>query len=265
MTDKKHSNDKVTQTNVEDRRKAVKNILAGSGVVAGAATSSQWAKPVVDSVLLPAHAQTSDMIVLAGNAGVTPRLASQDKIESKAESVLDFFIGTANAQAEPSLAGACLTMTVTGSAFSLAVEFASAPTVQLSGTISGTSITGSGSGISVTGTVNLGSTPVMASGTISNSQAAFDYTLDSNQTDCTPIAEQTTTTTSAPTTMAPTTTMAAPTTMMPTTTMMPPTTPPQPMTTIPPQTTIPMMTTIPPMTTIPSPPSSPPTTMAPNG
>lgn len=51
MTDKKSS---------ESRRKLLKSIAAGSGaIVAGKSLSESWSRPVVDSVLLPAHAQTS--------------------------------------------------------------------------------------------------------------------------------------------------------------------------------------------------------------
>ena len=51
MTDKKSS---------ESRRKLLKSIAAGSGViVAGKSLPESWSRPVVDSVLLPAHAETS--------------------------------------------------------------------------------------------------------------------------------------------------------------------------------------------------------------
>jgi hypothetical protein len=51
MTDKKSS---------ESRRKLLKSIAAGSGaIVAGKSLPESWSRPVVDSVLLPAHAQTS--------------------------------------------------------------------------------------------------------------------------------------------------------------------------------------------------------------
>ena len=51
MTDKK-SND--------SRRKLLKSIAAGSGaVVAGKSLPESWSKPVVDSMLLPAHATTT--------------------------------------------------------------------------------------------------------------------------------------------------------------------------------------------------------------
>ena len=51
MTDKKSS---------ESRRNLLKSIAAGSGViVAGKSLPESWSRPVVDSVMLPAHAQTS--------------------------------------------------------------------------------------------------------------------------------------------------------------------------------------------------------------
>jgi hypothetical protein len=42
------------------RRKVLKNMMAAGGVVtAGKALPERWTKPVLDSVMLPAHAQTS--------------------------------------------------------------------------------------------------------------------------------------------------------------------------------------------------------------
>lgn len=45
---------------VEGRRKALQRLLVGGGI-AGASTQmpDKWTKPLVDSVLVPAHAQTS--------------------------------------------------------------------------------------------------------------------------------------------------------------------------------------------------------------
>lgn len=44
----------------ESRRKLLKSLAAGSGVViAGKSLPASWSRPVVDSVMLPAHAQTS--------------------------------------------------------------------------------------------------------------------------------------------------------------------------------------------------------------
>lgn len=47
----------------ESRRKLIKSIAAGSGaIVAGKNLPESWTKPVVDSVMLPAHAQTSQLV-----------------------------------------------------------------------------------------------------------------------------------------------------------------------------------------------------------
>ncbi len=44
----------------ESRRKLLKSIAAGSGaVVAGKSLPESWSKPIVDSVMLPAHAATT--------------------------------------------------------------------------------------------------------------------------------------------------------------------------------------------------------------
>ena len=68
MTDKKSS---------ESRRKLLKSIAAGRGaIVAGKSLPENWTKPVVDSVLLPAHAQTSGctitMVVLDAAGALVP-------------------------------------------------------------------------------------------------------------------------------------------------------------------------------------------------
>ena len=45
----------------DSRRKLLKSIAAGSGaVVAGKSLPESWSKPFVDSVVLPAHATTTD-------------------------------------------------------------------------------------------------------------------------------------------------------------------------------------------------------------
>ena len=44
----------------DSRRKLLKSIAVGTGaVVAGKSLPDSWSRPVVDSVLLPAHAATS--------------------------------------------------------------------------------------------------------------------------------------------------------------------------------------------------------------
>ncbi|MFH1152184.1 MAG: hypothetical protein V1793_00055 [Pseudomonadota bacterium] len=51
------------QNQLESRRKVLRKLLIGGGVVAGAGLlPDKWTKPVVDFVVVPAHAQTSGHI-----------------------------------------------------------------------------------------------------------------------------------------------------------------------------------------------------------
>ncbi|MEO0368510.1 MAG: hypothetical protein AAF197_06950 [Pseudomonadota bacterium] len=204
-----------------DRRRAVKNILAGSGVAAGAAASGNWVKPAVNAVITPAHAQTSNVITIVGNAAVgVPRVASAQGA-SENGGVLDMFINSANANTfHPSLDGSCLTMSIdiVNLTVSLLVEYLSQPSTTVTGTIDAMgNISGSdmASGISFTGTADTGAQT--ASGTISNSVSTYSFSLDGTTTACSP--------------SAPTDTTAAPTTMYPTTTYYSTTTTPYPTTT----------------------------------
>ena len=57
---KKQTSDHGDSSNSEDRRSKLKQILTGGGVIAGgAAIPNQWSRAVVESVVLPAHAQTT--------------------------------------------------------------------------------------------------------------------------------------------------------------------------------------------------------------
>jgi hypothetical protein len=57
---KNKSNSQGQNMSDKSRRKLLKSIAAGSGaIVAGKSLPETWSRPVVDSVMLPAHAQTS--------------------------------------------------------------------------------------------------------------------------------------------------------------------------------------------------------------
>jgi hypothetical protein len=57
----------------KSRRKLLKSLAAGSGaIVAGKSLPENWTKPVVDSVMLPAHAQTSAPLLVLPSRYVTP-------------------------------------------------------------------------------------------------------------------------------------------------------------------------------------------------
>ncbi len=61
---KTHNNDQNSTLNVDDvkcnRRRLMSLMLLGSGVLIS--SNRQWSKPLVDMVILPAHAQTSAMM-----------------------------------------------------------------------------------------------------------------------------------------------------------------------------------------------------------
>lgn len=91
---------------LERRRRAVRNILAGAGVVTGSqALSSTWTRPVIESVVLPAHAQTTD-IVLGGAIG--GGIGAADGSDA---GILEHLIRPAHAAP---LIGGCIRLTVVG-------------------------------------------------------------------------------------------------------------------------------------------------------
>lgn len=87
MSDKKEQN-----TQVQSRRQLLKATVAGTGaVVAGKSLPEQWSRPLVDSVTLPAHAETSARAV---GAPLLLSLAAAD------DTLIDNLIPTAHAQQE---------------------------------------------------------------------------------------------------------------------------------------------------------------------
>lgn len=63
-SEKKETVDQVNN----DRRKVVRNLLTGAGVTAGvgAVANTAWMEPVINTVMLPAHAQTSMVATASG-------------------------------------------------------------------------------------------------------------------------------------------------------------------------------------------------------
>lgn len=74
-----NENQQSITRNKQSRRKMLKSIAAGSGaVVAGASLPDQWAKPMVDSVLLPAHANASGPASCAVGGSILATYIGQD-------------------------------------------------------------------------------------------------------------------------------------------------------------------------------------------
>jgi len=89
MTDKKSS---------ESRRKLLKSIAAGSGaVIAGKSLPESWTRPVVNSVMLPAHAQTSGLRTYFGEARIIEVQSAISDRENMLASVAGKLINDAHA------------------------------------------------------------------------------------------------------------------------------------------------------------------------
>ena len=83
------------------RRKLLKTAAASSGLaVAATALPANWTKPVVDSILLPAHAQTSGAVVggVYTTASITFASAPKKNKSGVQYALLDTLISPANAQ-----------------------------------------------------------------------------------------------------------------------------------------------------------------------
>ncbi len=71
----------------DSRRKALKSIAAGTGaVVAGKSLPESWAKPIVDSVILPAHALISDPALTSSPSECNDELTITEEIHSCSDS-----------------------------------------------------------------------------------------------------------------------------------------------------------------------------------
>ena len=106
--DTTHENQLDEKQGVENsRRRAVRNLLAGTGVVATGAqlAPTSWLRPVVNTVVLPAHAQTSMVTTndsISGTVG-TPIVLN----------LLDYFISPSYAELENDLVGGCVSFDIT--------------------------------------------------------------------------------------------------------------------------------------------------------
>jgi hypothetical protein len=90
----------------KSRRRLIQVLATGGAVVTANSVPKQWARPVVDAVTLPAHAQTSGEITLGNNGNVFV-INTQDQEQAEAMlasgntsswgEVLDLFVAEAEA------------------------------------------------------------------------------------------------------------------------------------------------------------------------
>lgn len=102
------------------RRSTLKTLLVGGGTLTLGALPSKWTKPVVDSVILPVHAQTTETEPPPTETGPAPNgisvPATSLPLESgRAPRLLDYVIPSARASAPSIPAGfLCIESTETG-------------------------------------------------------------------------------------------------------------------------------------------------------
>ena len=108
------------------RRNLLKSVVAGGGAVTVAkALPDQWARPVVDAVMLPTHAQTS-MRSLGGfvASGTVVMVGTEQNVAEQgfSEELLEFFTPAAQAGKDFAIRNMALTANDVGDSF-LCAEF----------------------------------------------------------------------------------------------------------------------------------------------
>ncbi|MBL4672724.1 MAG: hypothetical protein JKX81_10740 [Arenicella sp.] len=202
------------------RRTVLRNTLIGGGaVISTSFVPDKWKKPLLDSVILPSHAQTStSLIVMGGGSGIS--ITKADNNGFGVDDILDVFIGQAYADVATSLNGGCLLLTIEGSVATVSLTLNDNQVDTKTGTVDGTAVSVSGlhSGYTVTANLDSASTPTSATGSVSGFGETGAFAVSSADPVCAPVATTTpvpTTTPSVTTTPVPTTTPAVTTTLPP--------------------------------------------------
>lgn len=165
---KRVRNTTSSDESVEKRRSAVRKILAAGSVTAGAGAAT-WKTPLVESVILPAHAQTSNPGSGSDDEGGqgNQSVAISGQIGSpETTGLLDLFLRSAYA-AEDDLVGGCIEIMVDGSSVTVTVTLNNGDSDTKSGTLTdcGFSVANV-NGYTVTGTVDDANNPTTADGTV---------------------------------------------------------------------------------------------------
>lgn len=120
-----------SESRSEQRRSAVKKILAASSVATGAGLHS-WKTPLVETVVLPAHAQTTG----PGNGNQEAVLSGQIG-DGGSAGLLDLFMSPAYAQNGSDLVGGCIEITVLGVTITVTVTLNTSVSDTKSGVLDG--------------------------------------------------------------------------------------------------------------------------------
>lgn len=157
IMNKKQPDTASRDSSVEKRRSAVKKILAGGSVAAGAGITSslEWKTPVIESVILPVHAQTTSPAI-SGQIGA-----------SDVTGLLDLFMSPAYAGADgpDELVGGCIDITIVGKTVMATVTLNTSVSDTRSGPLVGTSFSIENvNGYQVTGTVDNAISPTTCNG-----------------------------------------------------------------------------------------------------
>ncbi len=209
MTDKKQNHDTTHKPDTKDAtRDRRRKLLAGGGTVLGAAAfPKEWTRPVFETVVLPAHAQTSGSVL-----GDQLPLSE----ETDAGGWLDYLVPTAHAQTGAgALLGGCIILAFNGVTVEATLLLSGGGELSNTGTHNPDtgvfSVTDIGGEYDVNGTSSGGPGPASASGTIQGSSGGpLSFDASTGGASCTPLSSTTTpapTTTASPTTPPPTSTL----------------------------------------------------------
>jgi hypothetical protein len=192
------------------RRKVLRNALIGGGaIISTNVLPDSWKKPLLNSVILPSHAQTSvGTVVMGGGTGII----GSDSFA--VDDILSIFINEANADAPVASAiGGCLILSVEGSVATVDLTLSDGSVDTQEGTVSGTSIivTELHSGYTVTATLDSATATTAASGSVEGFGLTGTFSVSSAEPVCAALT----------TTVSPTTTAGPTTTALPTTTPIP--------------------------------------------
>jgi len=152
---------------LENRRAAVRKILATGSLTAGAGASANvWKVPLIESVVLPAHAQTTDRSTASRNAVISGQVG-----EPEITGLLDLFLSPAYAADGSDLVGGCIEITIEGDTVTVTVTLNTGVSDTKSGTLNDCGFTVEGvNGYTVQGQFDDQDNPTRCDGTVGSEE-----------------------------------------------------------------------------------------------